>query len=113
MDDIYNDPELNQPHHKTNEFIGRIKVVRKARRKEKVKEPNPEDIFDMTYKDGQEIKKSKRKKEKVVMPYLKKNHKTQELEPNVPKTVIMNERKRKPKPKRKNKCGKKICNCKK
>ena len=56
---------------------------------------------------------SKRKKEKVVMPYMKKNHRTQEIEPNVPQSVYRMERKQKPKPKRKNKCGKKICNCKK
>ena len=85
MDDIYNDDDRSLPHHKDNEFVGRIKVVRKVRRKEKVKEP---------------------------MPYMKKNHRTQELEPNVPHSVIRMERKRKPKPK-KNKCGKKICNCKK
>lgn len=112
MDDIYNDDDRSLPHHKDNEFVGRIKVVRKVRRKEKVKEPKPEEIFDMTYKDGGEVKMSKRKKEKVVMPYMKKNHRTQDIEPNVPQSVYRMERKRKPKPK-KNKCGKKICNCKK
>ena len=78
-----------------NEFVGSLKAVQKARKKEKLKVPKPEEIFDMSYKEGGKVKFSKKKKEEIVMPYQQRNFKTGNMEKPKNSATYYNKRKKK------------------
>lgn len=63
-----------------NEFVGTIKPVKNVRKKKENKKPKPEDVFDMKWKKGKDVKSAKKKKKIIVMPYQKKNWTTGKLE---------------------------------
>ena len=63
-----------------NEFVGTLKAVKQARKGDHNREPKPEEVFDMNFKEGGEVKYSKKVKNEIVMPYQKKNWGTGKME---------------------------------